>query len=167
MSDQNNPYSAPNANVADVFEEMRLADRGMRFVGALIDGIILLAILVPLMFVGGYFTMVMSGQQPGFGTQIGWGVVGIVVFIVVQGYPLKATGQTWGKKLLKMKIVDLDGKQPEFTRLLALRYLSTQVISLIPVAGGIYSLVNVLFIFGEDRRCLHDKIASTRVVMAD
>jgi len=137
----------------------------MRLVAAIIDTIILMVILIPLMFVGGYFSTIMTGQKPGFGTQALWGGVGILIFLVVQGYPLNATGQTWGKKMLKIKIVDLEGRKPEFTRLFALRYLTTQVIGLVPFLGTIYGLVNVLFIFGEDRRCLHDKIAGTRVVV--
>jgi len=162
-----NPYNAPASPVADVDHpgEQQLADRGMRLVAAIIDTIIMLAVLVPLMFVGGYVSTIMSGQKPGFGTQAMWAGIGFLVFLVIQGYPLNATGQTWGKKLLKLRIVDLEGRKPEFSRLVSLRYLTTQVIALIPFLGTLYGLVNVLFIFGEDRRCLHDKIAGTRVVV--
>ena len=79
----------------------------------------------------------------------------------------KATGQTWAKKLLQMKIVGPDGEKPDFGKLLALRYLTTQAINLVPVVGPLYVLVDVLFIFGDERRCLHDRIAGTRVVVAD
>ena len=65
-----------------------------------------------------------------------------------------------------MKIVDLQGNKPEFGKLIGLRYLTTWVIGMVPVLGTIYQLVNVLFIFGNDRRCIHDKIAGTRVVVA-
>jgi uncharacterized RDD family membrane protein YckC len=34
----------------------------------------------------------------------------------------------------------------------------------IPVIGPLFGLVNVLFIFGEERRCLHDLAANTIVV---
>jgi uncharacterized RDD family membrane protein YckC len=30
--------------------------------------------------------------------------------------------------------------------------------------GAFYSIADVLFIFGKDRRCLHDLLAGTRVV---
>jgi len=166
MQNNDNPYSSPVATVADVVSGGELATRGARFAAAFIDGLILMAVLLPLMFVGGYIQFAMSGQQPGFGKQLLWGLVSIVVFVLVQGYPLKQTAQTWGKKAMKIKIVDLEGRQPEFTRLLALRYLTTYAIQLIPVVGGIYSLVDILFIFGADRRCIHDKIAGTRVVTA-
>jgi uncharacterized RDD family membrane protein YckC len=34
----------------------------------------------------------------------------------------------------------------------------------IPLLGGLFSLVNVCFIFRDDRRCIHDLIADTIVV---
>jgi uncharacterized RDD family membrane protein YckC len=165
----NNPYSAPSAAVADIAPAGRqeLAGRGMRLAAAIIDMLILLVILIPLMVMGGYFSGIMTGQQPGVATQLMWAALGFVIFVLVQGYPLSQSGQTWGKKALKMKIVDLDGHQPSFATLIAKRYLPVQAISAVPVVGGLFGLVNVLFIFREDRRCIHDLIAGTQVVVAD
>ena len=164
-----NPYSSPAAAVADIAPvgAQELAGRGLRLGGAIIDGLILLAILLPLMFVGGYFSGMMSGQEPALATKLMWAVMGFVLFVLVQGYPLSQSGQTWGKKALKMKIVDLEGRQPSFATLIGKRYLPVQAIGLVPYLGGLFGLVNVLFIFGEERRCIHDLIAGTRVVMAD
>lgn len=164
-----NPYSAPSAHVADIAPAgtQELAGRGMRLAAAIVDGLILVAIMLPLMYMGGYFSGIMTGEQPGFGTQIMWAVLGFVVFVVVQGMPLNASGQTWGKKMLKMKIVDLEGRQPSFATLIGKRYLPVQAVTAIPFVGGLFGLVNVLFIFGEERRCLHDLVAGTRVVVAD
>ena len=164
---EHNPYDAPSATVADIdTQQVVLADRGMRLVAAIIDGLLLLAVLVPTMFLGGYVSSILAGVEPSFLTQLQWGVIGFLILLVIQGFPLYSTGQTWGKKALGMKIVDLQGNKPEFGRLIALRYLSTQVIAMIPVVGVIYGFVDALFIFGSDRRCLHDKIAGTRVVLA-
>jgi uncharacterized RDD family membrane protein YckC len=171
MHNEQNPYNAPASDVA--YEppagnnELQPADRLMRLVAALIDGLIMLAILLPMMFFGGYFAGIMQGKQPAFLDQAMWSVVGFIVFIVVQGVPLNASGQTWGKKALKMKIVDMQGRQPSLVHILTMRYLPTQAISLIPCVGALYALVDVLFIFGEDRRCVHDKIAGTQVVVAE
>jgi uncharacterized RDD family membrane protein YckC len=162
----NNPYAAPNAVVGDAQStEQVLAGRGMRLVASIIDTLILMVLVIPVMLVGGLFAMVMSGEEPGFGTTVMIAVASFVLFVIVQGYPLSATGQTWGKKALGMKIVDLAGNKPEFGKLIGLRYLTTWVIGAVPVLGTIYQFVNVLFIFGDDRRCIHDKIAGTRVVM--
>jgi uncharacterized RDD family membrane protein YckC len=164
---EQNPYASPTAVVDDVTSELRLGGRGERLGAAFIDGLILLLVLVPLMFVGGYFSGIMQGQQPGFGTQLLWSLLSFALFIAIQGYPLAQTGQTWGKKLLKLKIVDMAGAKPDFVRLAGMRYGSTQLISLVPLLGGLYVIVDVLFIFRDDRRCIHDLIAGTQVVVAD
>ena len=166
---QDNPYNAPAAAVADFAPagEQVLAGRGMRLVAVLIDAVIMLAIMLPIMWFGGYFTGMLSGVEPSLGTQLLWSMGGFVAFVLVQGMPLAASGQTWGKKLMKMKIVDLQGNKPSIGNLIGMRYLPTQAIGLVPFVGALYGLVNILFIFAEDRRCLHDKIAGTRVVVAE
>src|SRR3990167_1253139 len=165
---EHNPYDAPNATVADIDDQqVQLAGRGMRLVGSLIDTVLMLVILVPAMFAGGYISSIMSGVEPSFVNQMQWGLIGFIIFLVVQGFPLYSSGQTWGKKALGIKIVDMQGNKPEFGKLIGLRYLTTWVIGLVPVLGTIYQFVNVLFIFCNDRRCIHDKIAGTRVVMAN
>ncbi len=162
-----NPYAAPQAVVADVdqTEGLVLAGRGMRFAGAIIDGLILMMLLFPAMFLSGYWKLAMSGQQPGFGWQIGMAVVGFICFLIVNGYLLNKSGQTVAKKLLGMRIVDLNGDKPEFFRLVGLRYAVGQAVALIPGVNMIYPFVDALFIFRADQRCIHDLIAGTRVVL--
>ena len=96
----------------------------------MIDVVVMMLIVLPVMFVGGYFDMVMEaatrGQQVSLLEQVKWGVIGTVIFYLVQGYPLSASGQTWGKRILKIKIVDLQGRKPSFARLAGLRYLPMQ-----------------------------------------
>jgi uncharacterized RDD family membrane protein YckC len=162
-----NPYSAPQSVVADEPSPLRLGGRGERLGAAIIDGLIVLVILLPLMFVGGYFSGIMKGVQPSFGMRAFWALIGFVLFVLVQSYPLSTKGQTWGKKALKLKIVNLDGSLPDFLRLIGLRYGIGQAITLIPFVGTLYALVDSLFIFREDKRCIHDHIAGTRVVVAD
>lgn len=167
MQDEN-PYSAPNSAVADIQPAgLVLADRGMRLVAAFIDGILLAILLVPILIMFGFFSGIASGQSAGIGFGLGIGLSSIAVFLLIQSYPLKTSGQTWAKKWLKMKIVDMDGNQPEFFKLVGLRYLVVQVINMVPVVGGLFGLVDVLFIFSEDRRCIHDRLAGTQVVVAD
>ncbi|WP_298578089.1 RDD family protein [uncultured Luteimonas sp.] len=163
MNEQN-PYGSPEAVVADL-GETNLAGLGQRLGAAIIDTIILLAIMLPLMFVGGYWQVAMAaeGQVP-FLTTLMWAVVGLAVFVAVQFYPLNANGQTWGKRVLGIRIVDMDGAKPPVGRLIALRYLPVQVVSNVPLVGTVLALVNVLLIFRSDRRCGHDLIAGTQVV---
>ncbi len=163
MNEQN-PYGSPEAVVADL-DATNLAGRWERLGAAIIDTILLLVILVPLMFVGGYWQAAMAaGGQVPIATTMLWAVVGFAVFVLVQWYPLNARGQTWGKRLLGIRIVDMDGDQPTMGRLLGLRYLPVQMVGNVPVVGTVLALVNVLLIFRGDRRCGHDLIAGTQVV---
>ncbi|WP_027079799.1 RDD family protein [Luteimonas mephitis] len=169
--DEQNPYRGPDAAVAEFSSGDELAGRGARLGAAIIDAIILMVIVMPLMYMGGYWTTAMAaaqaGEQVGLGTTLMWAVVGLVVFAIVQGIPLNASGQTWGKKVLKIKIVDMQGGKPPLGRLLGLRYFPVQLASNIPLLGPVVALVDVLMIFRNDRRCGHDLIAGTRVVHAD
>ncbi len=167
--EEQNPYRSPNAAIAEPAGE-ELASRWVRLGAAILDAIIMVVILLPLMYFGGYFeavaTAAAAGQQAGLGTMLMWAAVGFIVFLVVQGVPLNATGQTWGKRITGIKIVDLAGNKPPFGKLIGLRYLPVGVASNIPFIGPIISIVNVLLIFRGDRRCGHDLIAGTRVVQA-
>lgn len=164
------PYRTPDADVAPPPFESDLADRWVRLAAALIDTAIMLVIFVPVMFMGGFWEAAFeAGRSGGFGlmplgTTLLWAVVGFVVFVLIQGYPLHKSAQTWGKKLLSIRIVDLQGRQPPLGDLLLKRYLPTHAIANVPCLGTLYVLVDVLMIFRDDRRCLHDLIAGTRVV---
>ena len=171
---EHDPYASPDALVAPPPSTggHELADRWVRLAAVLIDAAIALVVMVPLMLMGGYWQAAFeAGKSGGFGfmplgTTLLWAVVGFVVFALVQGYPLHARGQTWGKKLLSIRIVDLQGHTPPLADLLLKRYLPTHAIVNIPCVGGLYALVDALMIFRQDQRCLHDLIAGTRVVKA-
>jgi len=150
----------------DAVPELVLAGRGERLGGFIIDALIMMAIVLPAMYMGGYFEGVMSGVKPSFASEVTWKLVGFAIFTVVQGIPLANDGQTWGKKALKMKIVDMSGAKPEFGRMLLLRYGVGQVIGMVPWLGAIYFFADSLFVFRGDKRCIHDLIAGTRVVVA-
>lgn len=167
-----NPYQAPEAPLPSAPLALdgseALAGRGERLGAALIDGVISLAAFLPLAALTGYFGRVMDaargGEQMPMLVMAGYVALAFAVFVVVQGYPLAKTGQTWGKKLLSIRIVDLHGEQPPLWRLILLRYLPTQLLSMVPIVGNFYALVDALFIFRKDKRCLHDLIAGTQVV---
>lgn len=55
---------------------------------------------------------------------------------------------------------------PKLVTLLGLRYGVVGLVSLIPGVGGLFSIVDILLIFRADRRCAHDHIAGTKVVVA-
>lgn len=86
------------------------------------------------------------------------------IFFALHSYLLSRYGQTIGKRLLGIAIVTQDGRTPVFSQLIVQRYCSQWLAGFIPVLGSLLRLVDVLFIFREDRRCLHDHLAKTRVI---
>lgn len=87
-----------------------------------------------------------------------------VIFIAIQWTFLNATGQTIGKKVLKTRIVTMDGKKPVIGDLIFKRYMFMNLIGIIPWVGSVVAVVDALMVFKADRRCLHDLIAGTQVV---
>jgi uncharacterized RDD family membrane protein YckC len=172
MSEMNdpNPYRSPAAQVADPAAASDLASLGERLAAALLDGFAMLLINLPLMYFGGYFRAVMdaamTGKQPPFTLLLTWSAVAFAILLLVQGYPLHAWGQTWGKRILRIRIADLDGGKPSLATLIGRRYLPIQVVALVPLLGNLLVLVDILMVFRGDRRCAHDLIAGTRVVKA-
>ena len=89
--------------------------------------------------------------------------LGLLAIVILQVVWLTRHGQTIGKKALNMRIVSVEtGRNAGFVKNVVLRAWVTFLLGVIPLFG----LVHVLFIFREDRRCIHDLIAGTRVVPA-
>jgi uncharacterized RDD family membrane protein YckC len=142
-----------------------LASRGLRFTAAIIDGVIAAFVMVPLMFFSGYWDSVLAGDPPSYVASFGIAAAAMVVFVVIHGYWLAKHGQTIGKRVVGIRIVNVsDELVPAFTTLVGARYGVVWLASLIPGVGVLISLIDDLFIFRSDRRCLHDLIAGTKVV---
>ena len=66
---------------------------------------------------------------------------------------------------MRVRIVRADdGGNPGFLGAVVLRNMVRHVLIAVPVLGGLFALADILAIFGEERRCLHDRIAGTKVV---
>ena len=85
---------------------------------------------------------------------------------IYQLVQLHRTGQTFCKKMLGIKIVRNDGSRAGLGRIFWLRMFVPGLVGAIPLVGGLFGLIDPLFIFGEEKRCLHDLIADTIVVTA-
>ena len=155
-----NPYQAPSAHVDDVndSEEFELAGRWIRLGASILDFIVLAIFLLLPFYLLGLMNLL---ENPITGL-----VLGQIAFLIFNGYLLFAHGQTIGKKLLSIKITLVDGEHPRFGRSYALRYLFPNAIFQMHPFLTILALVDVLFIFGNSRRCVHDLIAGTIVVKA-
>jgi uncharacterized RDD family membrane protein YckC len=91
----------------------------------------------------------------------------VLVAVAVQIGLLSLRGQTLGKLLLRIRIVRFGGGlRAGFVHAFLLRSLLPEMLRIIPFLGVVFWLVDIGFIFREDRRCLHDLIAGTVVVAA-
>lgn len=167
MSEQN-IYQAPQSTVLDdVASEGQLASRWARLGAAILDALILMVVVVPIALMLGMFEAIMQAAETGgtmsFQYTVTMAFVGLAAFLGLNGYLLAKNGQTLGKKLVNIRIVDMQGERVHFGKLIGLRYLPVWVLNYVPV-GNLLVLVNYLFIFRSDKRCVHDLIAGTQVV---
>lgn len=170
-----NPYAPPAATVDDIADPLDTttpADRGTRLVAAILDGIIAsmmvyLPALVGLAVTGGFSTLanLAEGRDTSFaaiGVAVILGFFGFVAWAVLTIKYVLENRQTIAKRLLNIKVVRSDGTPVSVGRLFWLRNVVNALLAFIPL----YGIVDHLFIFGESRQCLHDKIADTIVVKA-
>ncbi len=169
--DNSNPYSSPESDVTAVPDpdEPELASLGARLGAALIDGIIGLIVTVPV-FIMIYGVNIYT--DPEVSASLGTGyyifslLFGVVAFVVLHGYLLHTRGQTIGKKLVGTQIVSVRNNRPtSLLNIVGMRILPLYVVVLIPMIGGLLAIINILLIFGASRRCGHDLIAGTRVIV--
>ena len=168
MYDQN-PYAPPAAEILDRIahpdvEESELAGRGTRLLGAVIDGVLMTVLFLPWVFLTPYWSEVMKGEVS-LTHQVQGLLVSLGIYLVLNGYLLAQHGQTIGKRVLGMRIVSArDGQILPLWKVALLRYFAFVLIAQIPWIGALLSLVNPLPIFREDRRCLHDHLAGSKVI---
>lgn len=164
-----NPYAAPASNVLRAStsrDSLELATRLSRLGSAMLENFIFGLCAVPLIFSGVLEGSAASTQPP----EVNMALVGlsgllILGLIIYQLVLLATRGQSLGKRLIGIRIVTHpDGENPGGVKTILLRAFVPGIIGAIPFLGGIFSLADVLSIFREDRRCLHDLIAGTQVV---
>jgi uncharacterized RDD family membrane protein YckC len=164
-----NPYQPPAA-MAEVKAPGASAgldaNRWARFWGALIDGVITLAVILPLQYFLGYYDDDFNSTATPAQEAL-WGVAGFAIWGLLHGYFVVKSGQTIGKKLLGTQIVNMwDGRPASFARIAFFRELPLHLLAMIPALStfaAFVALVDAIVIYRPDRRCVHDHIASTRV----
>ena len=167
-TDSENPYQSPAAleswdgvhTYADDYQDYLPAGRAVRLVGAILDGLIYVVGFAP-----GAILMVMVPEgdpdvvmaAAGLLMLGGMGIVAIINWVMITH-----SGQSIAKRLLGMRIVKVDdGALPGFVRGVILR---SWVPGLINQFCSLFTLLDALWIFGQERRCIHDYIAMTTVI---
>lgn len=172
-----NPYAPPTSQKlgsGDFAGNAPLATLGQRLAAAIIDVLTFLVVYIPLFAGIGFSAIAQMNENP---EQIenleltpNWGLIGLALvlglgLLVVNIAMLVQRGQTIGKRVMAIRIVDVEQDvNPGWVRTIILRSVVNACITMVPILGGLYSLVDILFIFGKDRRCIHDLIATTRVI---
>jgi uncharacterized RDD family membrane protein YckC len=141
------------------------ASRGRRLFGTAIDNLLLIAAIVAGVQAA---QMLKLGDSP----EMGLAALGALTALGGQAYLVATSGQSVANKLLKMRIERLDGSAPGFRHGVLIRSWVTAFIKGMLV--GLFAMVPPLIaagfvadavpIFGSERRCLHDRLAGTRVV---
>jgi uncharacterized RDD family membrane protein YckC len=135
---------------------------------------ILLAFIVMLLFFGSVNTDGITDEEvtllsgAGGMLSICCVVFSFFAFQIFQIILLCSTGQTLGKRLIGIRIVTLrSGQIPSFGAVYLLRSFLPGMVYSLPIIGFVSLLVDVLFIFREDHRCVHDYLAGTKVVVTE
>ncbi|WP_395339467.1 RDD family protein [Ningiella sp. W23] len=169
-----NIYAAPEADLQVLYEydsKLVLADRLKRLGAVVLDTLIIIVLagiggLIMALYSGLFSDSPNSADLSQSKVPFMIAIVMSTIYFLINGQLLYRYGQTIGKRFLKIKIVRRDGSRASFRRLLSLRIVLIQLLYQVPLAGSVFSLVNALFIFREDRRCIHDMIADTIVIDA-
>jgi uncharacterized RDD family membrane protein YckC len=166
MEEIQNPYAAPGAPLMPgpppipATQGHALAGRGQRLLARIVDQFLYAACFAPIL------VLALLPQRPEWGFSLGLvlalaGLLGLFVYNLTL---LGQSGQTVGKLWLGIRIVRSDGSDADLGRVFALRMFVPGLIA--AFAGPLFSLPDALCIFGNERRCLHDLMADTIVVIA-
>jgi len=158
-------YSAPESELIEQKEDIESASRWFRLWASIADTIIMLLFLLPLMYFTGMFDSLSNpdAPEPSALVQGGVALAGFAFFALLNFYFLYRDGQTLGKKLANIKIVTLNDEPIKVSHILK-RYGFYWGIGYIPGVGDLLGIINVLLIFGKQKRCGHDLVAGTRVI---
>lgn len=186
-----NPYATPSAQLRtdDTIDEVQLASRGKRLLAIILDSIILgISVFVFIILISVIVVSISGNEaEPLFDRLLEYAfaptetfvwtnllnvfaylqvLIPLSIYFLVNGYLLATRGQSIGKLLLRIAIVDNDTHEvPPLSRIFLRRYLIIDAILIVNIfLSMIVELVDLLSIFRRDRRMIHDMLANTVVI---
>ncbi len=142
----------------------QIAGAGTRLAGAIVDG--LLQMLGVGIGIGCLVAIGVVTEGSDVGAIIGFVLLGVFALIpvIINAVLIAKSGQTVGKKVVKTRIViEATGQLPGFAKGWLVR---TIVFGMIAQFVPFLPLIDALFVFSEDAKTLHDRLAGTVVVTA-
>jgi len=159
-----NGNATQNDSEKTEYIDINLASRWARLGASLIDVIVMVAPYFVFIYGTDYWERAMK-QQVTIQEQALSVLLGFAIYLVMNGYLLHKRGQTIGKWALGIKIVSVkNNKILPLWKVFFIRYIPQVLAATIPFVGSILTIVNGLFIFRKDKRCVHDYIAGTKVI---
>lgn len=137
------------------------ASRWLRLAGAIPDCGIVGIPLWGILYCTGLYDLLAHQRMP----ILYLGLCGMTVFLLVNVVLIYRRGQTLGKLICGIVVVTKDDRIVSGNRYLFLRQVPIWLICQIPYLGPIFGLLDVVAIFRSEKKCIHDEIAGTKVVM--
>ena len=145
--------------------ELALASRSRRAFAALIDFVLVPLVAILIMLVTGVLEHARDWTESAmpFARMLG---LGLASYLLLNGWLLGTRGQTAGKAIMGIAIVSTaTGAKAPLWKLLLIRFWFFPALYLIfSPYTTIVPLVDQIFIFGKQRRCLHDLVCGSSVV---
>ncbi|MCY3793778.1 MAG: RDD family protein [Gammaproteobacteria bacterium] len=93
-------------------------------------------------------------------------LLAVASYLILNGHGLARSGQTLGKRLFGIAVVRADALEPaSFWKLICVRAPFFPLLFVVVYPPFmVLPLLDLLPMFGKARRCLHDRVAATRVV---
>ncbi|MGE0322564.1 MAG: RDD family protein [Polyangiaceae bacterium] len=162
-----NPYAAPQGPefpfASPTSDSMFIkAERGTRFAAKLIDFLCDIGSMLP-----GIALLVVAGavnEEALSFVGIAVMMLGALAMAIYQWSGIVKSGQTVGKRMMKIKVVKQDGSAVDFVSGVILR---NWIMAIASQAFSLIGLIDALMIFTDQRRCLHDMLATTDVIVAE
>lgn len=96
--------------------------------------------------------------------------VGIVIQIILTFYyviiPFRNNGQTFGKRMMKIKVIAEDGEAANFSALYLRQVVGDQLLNALTLGASL--IINtIVILYRKDNRSMFDMLAKTKVVYVD
>ncbi|NUW69597.1 RDD family protein [Vibrio coralliilyticus] len=146
--------------------EVVSASRWSRFWAGFCDSLIMMVFIVPLVYFAGFMDTdrMNEAESTSLASTFFLLSYSLLVYLLCNGYLLHKKGQTIGKNVFGIAIVDSQGSSLGLKRIFFKRYIPTVLFHYIPLIGGLLALADTLCIFRKDKRCIHDLIAGSQVI---